>query len=45
LISPLLEGAAGGFLPLAVAFALSSVPGAVVGYLLLKALRRAGVLS
>jgi len=41
LISPLLEGA-GGLLALAILFAVSSVPGAAAGYLLLKALRRVG---
>lgn len=42
LISPLLEGAGGGAVALMVLFALSSVPGAAAGYLLLKALGRAG---
>lgn len=42
LISPLLEGAGGGLLALMIAFALSSIPGAIIGYLVLKALRRAG---
>jgi energy coupling factor transporter S component ThiW len=42
LISPFLGEAAGGLLALMVAFALSSIPGAVIGYLVLKALRRAG---
>jgi len=40
LISPLLEGVTGGFIALMISFALSSIPGAVIGYLLLKALRR-----
>lgn len=44
LISPLLEGAAGGLFALMIAFALSSIPGAVIGYLLLKALRRTDAL-
>lgn len=42
LLAPFLGGATGGVLALATAFALSSIPGAFVGYLLLKALRRAG---
>jgi energy coupling factor transporter S component ThiW len=42
LISPVLGEAAGGFLALMVAFALSSIPGAIIGYLVLKALRRTG---
>lgn len=45
LISPFIGEAAGGFVALAVSFALSSIPGAIVGYLVLKALRRAGVLE
>lgn len=45
LISPFIGEAAGGFIALAVSFALSSIPGAIVGYLVLKALRRAGVLE
>ncbi len=44
LISPFIGEAAGGLFALMVAFALSSVPGAVIGYLVLKALRRAGAL-
>jgi energy coupling factor transporter S component ThiW len=45
LISPF-PGAAGGWLiALMVAFALSSVPGAVIGYLLLEALWRTGYLG
>lgn len=40
-----LSGASGGFLVLAGAFATSAVPGAVVGYLLLRALRRSGMLG
>lgn len=40
-----LSGVAGGFLVLAGSFALSSVAGAVIGYLLLRALRRGGVLG
>lgn len=42
LISPLLAGAAGGLAALMVAFAVSSIPGALIGYGLLKALRRTG---
>ncbi len=45
LISPFIGEAAGGFVALAVSFALSSIPGAIIGYLLLKALRRAGVIG
>lgn len=45
LISPFIGEAAGGFVALAVSFALSSITGAVAGYLVLKALRRAGVLG
>ena len=44
LISPFLEGATAGVLALAILFALSSIPGAIAGYLLLKALRRAGAI-
>jgi energy coupling factor transporter S component ThiW len=40
LISPLIGEAAGGLLALMVAFALSSIPGAIIGYLVLKVLRR-----
>lgn len=43
LISPFVGEAGGGLLALMIAFALSSVPGAIIGYLVLKALRRAGV--
>ena len=42
LISPVLGEAAGGLLALMVAFALSSIPGAIIGYLVLKVLRRTG---
>ena len=42
LISPLIGEAAGGLLALMVAFALSSIPGAIIGYLVLKLLRRSG---
>ncbi len=42
LISPFLGEAAGGLLALMVAFALSSIPGAIIGYLVLKMLRRIG---
>jgi len=45
LVSPVVGEAAGGLVALMVSFALSSVPGAFAGYLLLKALRAAGVLS
>ncbi len=44
LISPFLEGAGGGFIALAIAFAASCIPGAIIGYLLLKALRRTGTI-
>lgn len=44
LISPFIGQAAGGLLALMVAFALSSVPGAVIGYVVLKALRKTGAL-
>ena len=42
LISPFLGAAGGGLIALMIAFALSSVPGAVLGYVVLKALRRSG---
>ena len=42
LISPSLGAAGGGGIALMAAFALSSVSGAVVGYVVLKALRRSG---
>ena len=45
LISPFLGEAAGGLLALMVAFALSSIPGAIIGYLVLKALRSTGYLG
>ena len=41
LISPSL-GAAGGLVALMIAFALSSIPGAAIGYAVLKVLRRSG---
>jgi energy coupling factor transporter S component ThiW len=45
LISPFLDlGAAGGTVALMISFALSSIPGAILGYVLLKALRRAGAI-
>ena len=45
LISPFLDlGAAGGTVALMLSFALSSIPGAILGYVLLKALRRAGAI-
>lgn len=40
-----LSGVTGGFLVLAGSFALSAIPGAVIGYILLRALRRGGVLG
>ena len=45
LISPALGEAAGGLLFLMTSFALSSVPGAILGYLVLKALRRSGTVA
>jgi energy coupling factor transporter S component ThiW len=45
LISPFIGEAAGGLFALMVAFALSSIPGAIIGYLVLKALRRTGSLG
>jgi energy coupling factor transporter S component ThiW len=45
LISPFLPEATGGLLALMVAFAVSSIPGAIIGYLILKTLRRAGYLG
>lgn len=45
LISPLLGEAVGGLLALMVAFAFSSIPGAIIGYLVLKILRRTGHLG
>jgi energy coupling factor transporter S component ThiW len=44
LISPLLGGAAGGLVALMVAFALSSIPGAVIGYLVITGLRKTGAI-
>ena len=45
MISPFLDpGAAGGTLALMISFALSSIPGAILGYVLLKALRKAGAI-
>lgn len=45
MISPFLDlGAAGGTVALMISFALSSIPGAILGYVLLKALRRAGAI-
>ncbi len=41
-ISPFLGVAGGGLIALMIAFALSSIPGAFIGYLALKALRRTG---
>lgn len=45
LISPFIGEAAGGLLALMIAFALSSIPGAIIGYLVLKALRRTGAIG
>jgi energy coupling factor transporter S component ThiW len=42
LISPSLGAAGGGLIALMAVFALSSVSGAVIGYVVLKALRRSG---
>lgn len=42
IVSPFLAGSAGGLVALMIAFALSSVPGAVIGYFAMKALRRSG---
>jgi energy coupling factor transporter S component ThiW len=42
LISPLLGQAAGGLIFLMTAFALSSIPGAAIGYGVLKVLRKSG---
>ncbi len=42
LISPFIGEAAGGLFALMAAFAISSVPGAVIGYAVLKALRKTG---
>ena len=44
LISPFIGEAAGGLLALMIAFALSSIPGAIIGYVVLKALRKTGAL-
>ena len=45
MISPFLDlGSAGGTLALMFSFALSSIPGAILGYVLLKALRKAGAI-
>lgn len=46
LVSPLLDGGASvGFLAFAISFALSSIPGAVIGYIVLKLLRRSGAVK
>ena len=42
LISPFLGAAGGGLIALMIAFALSSIPGAAIGYGVLKVLRRSG---
>lgn len=44
LISPFLGESAGGLFALMIAFALSSIPGAIIGYVVLKALRKTGAL-
>lgn len=44
LISPFIGEAAGGLFALMIAFALSSIPGAIIGYVVLKALRKTGAL-
>ena len=44
LVSPFL-GVPGGLIPLMTAFALSSIPGAILGYIALKALRKTGTLD
>lgn len=44
LISPFIGEAAGGLIALMIAFALSSIPGAIIGYAVLKALRKTGTL-
>ncbi len=44
LISPFIGEATGGLFALMVAFALSSIPGAIIGYVVLKALRKTGAL-
>lgn len=44
LISPFIGEAAGGLFALMTAFALSSIPGAIIGYGVLKALRKTGAL-
>ena len=44
LISPFIGEAAGGLFALMTAFALSSIPGAIIGYVMLKALRKTGAL-
>ena len=44
LISPFIGEAGGGLFALMIAFALSSIPGAIIGYVVLKALRRTGAL-
>lgn len=45
LISPFVGSAAGGLVFLMTSFALSSIPGAVIGYGVLKVLRRSGQLG
>ncbi len=45
LISPFIGEAAGGLFALMTAFALSSIPGTIIGYVVLKALRRTGAVN
>ncbi len=45
LISPMLGEAAGGLFFLMASFALSCIPGAIIGYLVLKILRRSGAVG
>ncbi|MGI8865813.1 MAG: hypothetical protein ACR2G1_03670 [Rubrobacteraceae bacterium] len=45
LISPFLGESGGGLIALMIAFALSSIPGAILGYLALKALRKTGAVD
>ncbi len=45
LISPFLGESGGGLIALMIAFALSSIPGAILGYIALKALRKTGTID
>ena len=45
LISPFLGDSGGGLVALMIAFALSSIPGAILGYVALKALRKTGAVD